>query len=388
MPTIPFQERKSCFRGAMDVLTLRYPGFLFGTGLGRSLPVFHFHEALPDALEPYFRHLAENGYRTVTSEAIDALVLRGVDPGPKSVAICFDDAWSSLWFVVQPLLETYGLTAIVYVSPDRVPSVPEQARPPFDGPIPPVVDRMPPLFCTWSELKALHALGRMDIQAHSWRHAQVFSSGGISGFIRPDQTAHPHDIPLLETPDGLRFATREDLGAPLYPMRSRLSDVRRWRNPAAFEACTTWVRGNGGASFFDRPDWEKQLRRKAREAGPGVPETMEQEQNAVTEELAQSRNMLESQLGKKITHMCFPWAIAGETAVQAAARVGFHTACSDRLGGRRAVHAGDPPYRLMRLKHLWIPCLPGQGRKWFFLPKYPGASNGMDLTPPRLPETA
>ena len=58
--------------------------------------------------------------------------------------------------------------------------------------------------------------------------------------------------------------------------------------------------------------------------------------------------------------MCFPWAIAGSVALRAAAETGYETAFADRLFGTRAVRAGDPPYRLMRLKHEYILCLAGR----------------------------
>ena len=41
---------------------------------------------------------------------------QGVDPGARRVALCFDDAWSSVITVAVPLLKKYGLTAITYVA--------------------------------------------------------------------------------------------------------------------------------------------------------------------------------------------------------------------------------------------------------------------------------
>ena len=49
---VPLQERKSPIRGVLDLVTGRYPSFLFGGGLGSWLPVFHFHGVHPDSLEP------------------------------------------------------------------------------------------------------------------------------------------------------------------------------------------------------------------------------------------------------------------------------------------------------------------------------------------------
>ncbi|MBU0715898.1 MAG: polysaccharide deacetylase family protein [Verrucomicrobia bacterium] len=386
--SIPFQERKSPLRGILDLAAGRYPRFLFGGGLSQWLPVFHFHETHPKVLEPYFQYLAENGYRTVTSDQIAAFVLRGVHPGPKSVALCFDDAWSSLWVFAAPLLRKYDLQAIAYVSPDRVPSAPVPRRQ-WDGTNTPdieiTLDRTEGLFATWSELRVMHESGHLDIQAHSWRHAMVFASDEVADFIQPRRREHPHAIPLVDTPAGLRFAAREDLGAPLYATRSRLSDVRRWIAPDAFDGCIRHVQANGGASFFQRETWQAELRTCVEQARPGQWESEPERNAAIREELARARARLEAELGKQIHHMCFPWAIAGKAAVRLAKETGYQTAFADRLWGARAVRPGDPPHQLMRLKHPLICCLPGKQRTWFFGRKPNRASHGLELGPIFLP---
>jgi len=385
---LPFQERKSPCRGILDLATGRYPRFLFGGDIGQWLPVFHFHETHPKSLEPYLLYLAENGYRTVTSDQIAALVLRGMHPGPKSVALCFDDAWSSLWVCALPLLQKYSLNAIAYVSPDRVPAISAPRRQGDSASIPGsgiTLDRTEPFFSTWSELRAMHASGRVDIQAHSWRHAMVFASDEVIGFIKPQYREHPHTIPLVDAPDGLRFVTNTDLGAPLYPTRSRFSDVQRWIAPDAFANCIRHVQANGGASFFQREAWQAELRTCVDQSRTGRWESAPARDAAIREEMARARALLEAGLGKQIHHMCFPWAIAGKAALRLAAETGYQTAFADRLWGARAVRHGDPPYQLMRLKHRFIFCLPGKKRTWFFGHKSNSASHGLELGPILLP---
>ena len=82
--------------------------------------------------------------------------------------------------------------------------------------------------------------------------------------------------------------------------------------------------------------------------------------------------------------MCFPWAVSSPGAIEAAKAAGFRTACSDRLFGRHLAEAGQPPFQIMRLKHAWLPRLPGKGR----LPlrkRLPSASHGLDLANPPYP---
>ena len=73
----PFSERGGRLRAVVDLAAGRYPRFLFGFGVGSILPVFHFHETTVEKLEPAFRYLVDNGYRTVGADALSALVNRG-----------------------------------------------------------------------------------------------------------------------------------------------------------------------------------------------------------------------------------------------------------------------------------------------------------------------
>ena len=382
---LPFQECKTPLRGVLDFASGRYPAFLFGGPFPfRGVPVFHFHEAAPAALEPYFRHIAENAYPTIASAELEAWVLRGVRPPPRAVVLTFDDAWSSLRTAVLPLLRKYGLRAIAYVSPARVPDGPGTPASPAP---PPDADRTGPMFCTWDELRELDASGLVDLQAHSFRHAQIPADPAVTGFLRPGARFHPHDIPWVDTPGGPRFLSRDDLGAPLRPTRSRLSPAFAWKAPDAFAACTDAVRDGGGPAFFERPDWQTLLRRVLASAPAGRWETPGERLAALREDLGRSREILSARLGKTVTHMCFPWAVSSPAAIDAARAAGFRTACSDRLFGRHLATAGQSPFHIMRLKHAWLPCLPGAGRRPFWR-RLPSASAGLDLRPPPLPPAA
>lgn len=365
--SIPFSERNTPWRGGLDLVTGCYPAFLFGGTLGRWLPVFHFHEATVAGLEPYLKYLVENGYHTVTSEAIAAYVLKGRHPGPKAVALCFDDAWASVWTVTAPLLKRYGLQAITYASPALIPDL-AALRPTIESPegAQADVDSSATPFASWRELQALQRAGTLDIQAHTLDHAMIFADACIGGFVTPGFRRHPHLYPLVDTGAGERRLTPADLGAPLYTQRSRYSVALRYDNPAAFAACVKKVSANGGADFFARPGWERELRQVAASCA-GCQESPAQRDAAIFNDLSAARQQLNARLNTEaVRHMCFPWAIASRPGEVAAEKAGYVTAFGDRLFGSRAVRAGDPPYRLMRLKHPLLFCLPGRGRRTFF----------------------
>jgi peptidoglycan/xylan/chitin deacetylase (PgdA/CDA1 family) len=371
----PFSERGGRLRGLLDLATGRYPGFLFGLSTGRQLPVFHLHEVTPSGLEPRLRYLAENGYRTVTSDAIARLVRGGAHPGPRSVALCFDDAWASLWTTAAPLLRRYGFQAIAFAIPARITDA-VALRPTLDhGATPTDDDRSAVPFVTWPELERLRASGTIDVQSHSWSHSMIFSAGVPLGFVGPSFV----DEPLLNRPrrtepaapggppgDRPAFLTPADLGAPLYRRRSRLGDGWRFHEDVtARERCIAHVRANGGPAFFAREGWRAELLAVHGAAG-GRFETPADRDRAILEELDRGRSELAARLGTDaVRHLCAPWGISGQLARRAARRVGYDTMFADRLFGRRTVRAGDDPYSLMRLHERFIGCLPGRGRRHF-----------------------
>ena len=221
-------------RGVLDLFTGCYPAFLFGGSIGDQLPVFHLHEVTHEWLEPRLRYLAENGYRTVVCDDIARLVVDAVAPGPRAVALTFDDAWSSAYRVAYPLLKQYGMRAVLFAIPARVADV--------GGDSP---------FVTWAQLRELESSGVFDVQSHTRTHAMIFSGSEVVDFVSP---AFAHE-PLLNRPlEALA------LGTPLYARRSRMSDAFRFHaDAAAAERCRQHVMANGGVDFFTQRDWRRKL---------------------------------------------------------------------------------------------------------------------------------
>src|SRR4029079_4597585 len=141
-----FSERGGKARGCLDLVSGRFPAFVFGGGLGALLPVFHFHDVTREEREPKLRHLADNGYRSVVSDEIASYVRGDLKLPARSVGLCLDDAWSRLETVAAPLLQQYSLRAITYAIPARITEQGEGDSP----------------FVTWAQLSALHASGTID----------------------------------------------------------------------------------------------------------------------------------------------------------------------------------------------------------------------------------
>ncbi len=367
---VPFGERGGRARGALDLLSGRYPAFVLGGRVGDILPVFHFHQTTSAELEPKLQHLADNGYRTVTSREVHALVRDRAAPPPRSIVLAFDDAWSSLWTVVGPLLRRYDMRAIVYAIAARINEA-VSCRPTIDSVTidAAALDTGPEPFVTWPELRRLHEEGLIDVQSHTRTHSMIFGAPALVDFVSPGfRDESMLNRPRLDRDGPPRFLDPAILGAPLYVRRSAMSDALRFfPDQAAHDRSVAHVSANGGARFFDRPDWRSELRAIAGEPR-GTSQTEHDRDRVIESELRGGREELEARLpGHQVDHICLPWGVAGRATRHALERCGYRTAFANRFRGRFAVAAGDDPYALKRLHNRYILALPGHGRRYVFL---------------------
>ncbi len=361
--SVPFGERGGALRGAIDLVCGRLPRFVFGGPVGRLVPVFHFHDERRAALEPLFRYLQENGYRAITADELAAVARQRREPGDREVAICFDDAWATVWTDAAPLLRQCDLRAIVYPIPGRVADAPQTRAIAADA-----ADSGSP-FMTWAELRSLFSEGIIDVQSHTWTHARIFTGSLVLDFVQPEFGRQPPlNRPLLamagETP---RFIQPRELGAPLYEQRSRMSDGPKVQvSLAAHDACVAFVRANGGAAFFDERHWRPRLGVvAARHLGDGFDsESADAQRRAIEDELDRARSVLNARLATtSVRHVCLPWGVSGRVATDALKRLGFESAIANRWTGSFAVRPGDDPFWLKRLPNRYVTALPGRGRR-------------------------
>jgi hypothetical protein len=366
---VPFAERGGHLRGVIDLATGVYPAFLFGGAVGRQLPVFHIHEVAPTALAPLLQHVAENGYQTVTADEIASYVRTGRLPRDGAIALTFDDAWASVWTVAAPLVRRFGLHAITFAIPGRVTDAPAVRPTLEDGATDPGgEDRSDVPFATWPELKALQASGAIEVQSHTLTHAAIFCAPEPIGFVTPDFAEWPMlNRPMVSIDDAPRFLQPDQLGAPLYPWRSRLSDGRRFiPSPGLIERLVEHVAARGGRTFFERKEWAAELRAQL-PAVQGSAEPADAPDRAIEQELVESREALDARLGRgTVKHVALPWGVSCRLTRRLLERAGYETAFAERIFHAKRVRHGDDPYWLMRLNGKFIPCLPGRNRRTFF----------------------
>lgn len=185
------------------LLAGNYPDFVIANdaeGLENEVIVFSFHTPDPSCFERQMRFLAENGYRTIDTEELHGLLSGETPLLPKTVMLTFDDCRASLWSIVMPVLERYGLKAVSYLAPYFIE---EQGdlRSQWSGEddIKPYLERdfiTGELFCTWAEVARMHETGVIDFQAHTYFHETVFVSPEIVDFHNPRRSWNYHNLGL------------------------------------------------------------------------------------------------------------------------------------------------------------------------------------------------
>ena len=146
-----------------------------------------------------------------------------------------------------------------------------------------------------------------------------------------------------------------------------MSDGRRFF-PDGEEAarCREHVRRNGGADFFNRPSWRRELEPFTAGAR-GRFESDDERADVIRKELADGRALLNEKLRTtSVKHVALPWGISGAVTRAAIEATGHELAFAERPWRRRAVRAGDHRFQLMRLSSRFLTCLPGRNRQWFF----------------------
>jgi hypothetical protein len=366
--SVPLGERGGALRGVVDLVAGRLPRFVFGGRVGALVPVFHFHAERREVVAPALRYLRDNGYRTLRADELAAVARERRPVRDREVALCFDDAWATVWTDVAPLLREFAFTAIVYAIPGRM-SEPAATRA-TDGHDD--TDGSP--FMTWAQLAQLQNEGIIDVQSHTWAHAMVFTSPRPVGFVTPGYEAAPLlNRPLLSHSPGLQFVDPSALGTPLYEQRSRMSDGPRvCVSAAARQAAIDAVRAAGGAEFFKQSGWRQRLEQIVAQHPGATTESDSDHQRAIEHELDRSRSELNARLRiQSVRHVCLPWGVSGRRSAAALERLGFDSAIANRWPGHFAVAPGDHPFWLKRLPNRYIFHLPGRGRASFFRPGRP-----------------
>lgn len=340
-----------------DLLLRRYPPFVTGGPLPRGhVPVFVFHGLEPASFGGKLQYLADNGYRTLAADEYLAVLAGSAQAPERAVVLTFDDGRASLAAVGAPLLRRHGMRGIVFLVPGRTPPRPDPAP----------AGQPDTALLSWPEIASLSATGVFDFQSHTLLHARIHVQPRVVGFMAP-WMRHGYaafDVPVLDRGGADVLADQVPLGTPLLRSEPRTSESLRFReDPSAGEACVRIVAAHGGAAFFERRGWERDLERAvAGRSWGGHFESAVERDAAIRRELEDARHLIERHTGRPVLHLCYPWHTAGATARRLAREAGYHSAFCGKVKGVPITPPGGDPHRIARIGEDYVELLPGKGR--------------------------
>jgi hypothetical protein len=120
--------------------------------------------------------------------------------------------------------------------------------------------------------------------------------------------------------------------------------------------------------FFRRPGWRNSLRSLVADferlnGTKGRLQTEEERYADIYNDLLQSKRMIEEKVGKRVTHLCYPWYRGCDMAIRASREAGYESNHWFLFVRRTVNRVGDDPYHVTRLTDDYFFLLPGKGRK-------------------------
>ena len=329
------------------------------------IPVMTFHSVGDEPLPFDLRHLTttpalfERILEWLNRREFHSLTLRQLsdhlrlgEPVPRrSVVLAFDDGYLDNWVFVHPLLERHGHRGVIFVSGEFVQDD-DSMRPTlhdvWEGGV--ARSELKSLgYCSWAELRSMSAAGTLEVQSHLMTHTWYPVSDEIVGFNNPLAPSYqefwnaaPARKPFwLDAPRD-ELASVVPWGAPIFASaRSHLAP-RCTPDPHLTEALADYVTDRGGEAFFERPDWEIELRGVASDlvTAPPVYESAAEYLERLDWECAESRRVIEEHLpDRSVDFTAWPGGDWTETAQEVALR---HYEATLTTGSTVTVRGEDP----------------------------------------------
>jgi len=358
---------------AVDLLGGAYPRFVYGGGV-RGVPVFASHGVTPALFEAQLAFVRDNGYRTLSADEFYEIACGRRAPEQRAVMLTYDDGLGSLWSVGLPLVKRYGVTIVVFLIPGRIrsggvgPTLEDLAagRARIEDVLQRDAGEQP--FLTWDEITQMHESGLVDFQSHTLTHQLMFTSPRIEGYFNPALARRLSPFQLPEwMANGL---SRPAWGRPLYTAAPRMSAGRHYLEDAGLRrACEGYVAERGGAAFFERPAWRRELATSSRDfrrrhGDLGRFETAEERQAALSSELREAKRFIEEQLpGKTVRHLAYPWGADSALAIRLSAQAGYVTNFPAKVAGSYMGITRGQPLIAGRFGMDFLFRLPGRGRQ-------------------------
>jgi peptidoglycan/xylan/chitin deacetylase (PgdA/CDA1 family) len=305
--------------------------------------------------ESHLKALRWANFHTISLQRLYEYMADGKEVPSRSVVLTFDDGYLDNWVFAYPLLKKYGWHGTIFINPDFVDPT-ESIRPNLEdvwsGRIS-AQDLPKNGFLSWQEMREMERSGHIDIQSHGLTHTWYFSSGEIIGFHHPGDpypwlawNARPERKYLWMTEDQQAFVP---WGTPVYQYDMSLATRRYLPDEDLNTELAEYVRNRGNETFFQSVAWRQQLEQVATDYRQAHGDRGRFESDAelkarLHNELAESKQIIERQLDKKVDFLCWPGAGYNDTSSEISKEVGYLAAqdFSDRRGMKKNRFGEDP----------------------------------------------
>lgn len=292
-----------------------------------------YHLTMPYTdFDSQMKWLSKLNYKTIFLEELYQYIFDNKNLPKNTCVLTFDDGYVDNWVFVYPILKKYNIKATIFVSPDfidkrnikrkRLDQVREKNE---------IKTLENTGYLSWNEMREMEASGLVDIQSHALTHTWYPVSSKIidyrhSGdkYIWMTWNNNPDKKPYLQYDD----KELVQLGEPVYEFDMSLSKKRYFPDPKLSYSLISYVKNNGGPSFFNNKNWREILYTKVSEYKNkhilnDKYETAEEFLNRVKKELSESKRIIETNLNKKVDYLCWPGGSSTQDGVEMARKLGF-----------------------------------------------------------------
>jgi peptidoglycan/xylan/chitin deacetylase (PgdA/CDA1 family) len=152
----------------------------------RAIPVLMYHHVSPSPglvtigpanFRAQMAWLAAHGWRTIGADELAAF-MRGEELPDKSLMLSFDDGWLDNWLYAHPVLQEFGLKAVLFLVTGWLGAGPLRRAADINGAVPAHracmeklrEGRADDVVLRWSEARAMREAGTFEFHSHTHTH--------------------------------------------------------------------------------------------------------------------------------------------------------------------------------------------------------------------------
>jgi peptidoglycan/xylan/chitin deacetylase (PgdA/CDA1 family) len=263
-------------------------------------------------LVAHLRYLRDAGFEAITLNELLHRTIEGKVGNSKLVVLTFDDGFLDNYLIAADILNDFNAKGTIFVNSGHASN--HSARSLEDSP-----DAWG--FLNFEEMRWLEKSGIFEIQSHTLSHHDIFLSDKLVDFYTPDKfnlyywlvwKLHP-DILYEWSGDVTRYKSIIPSGYPIFTYGRSLRGKEFFPSAEFIERCIELYNLKGKGALADLFEYR----------GKGNYESEEHYLHRVDDQIAHSKQILESELSKSIECICFPGDIYSNSLLAHAQEVGY-----------------------------------------------------------------